>query len=311
MKSINRRDALFSAAGTFILSSVADARLPGAQTQEKGKNTVSDMPLGIISKISDPDTDIAYVRKRGFGTCQMIVDDYSEQHAKNIKDSLQKHDVKPTSLICMGPGPYKWNFYEGPSTIGLIPRRYRAERIERLKTGIEFCRISGIPAVLAHFGFIPEDPNDILYGEFIEIMKDIAEYALNPTVEIHFETGQETPVTLLRAIEDIGFNNLGINYDTANLILYGKANPVDGLDVVGRHVKSLHAKDGFYPTNPRELGKEVPIGEGKVDFPGVIRKLKKLGFKGHITIEREISGSRQIEDILKAKAYLESLIAST
>ena len=75
--------------------------------------------------------------------------------------------------------------------------------------------------------------------------------------------------------------------------------------MVGKYVRSLHAKDGCYPTNPRELGKETPIGEGKVDFPAVIRRLKELEFKGHITIEREISGPRQIEDILKSKEYLD------
>ena len=105
-----------------------------------------------------------------------------------------------------------------------------------------------------------------------------------------------------------GTGNLGINYDTANLILYGKANPLDGLDVVGKYIKSLHAKDGFYPTNPRELGREVPIGQGKVDFPKIIRKLREMNFKGHITIEREISGPQQVEDILQSKKYLEELI---
>jgi len=310
MKSINRRDALISAAGAVMLSSIAAGSKTYAQSTEKGKITMSDMPLGIISHVIDPDTDLARVHENGFGTCQISVDDYSDEQALKIKDALKKYDVLPTSFICLGPGPYKWNFYEGPATIGIVPREYRTERIERLKTGIDFCRISGIPALISHFGFIPEDPNNILYIEFIEIMKDIAEYALSRGIEIHFETGQETPITLLRAIEDIGVGNLFINYDTANVILYGKANPVDGLDIVGPYVKALHAKDGFYPTDPRELGKEVAIGEGGVDFPKVIRKLKDIGFKGHITIEREISGSRQMEDIMKAKAYLESLIAS-
>jgi sugar phosphate isomerase/epimerase len=268
------------------------------------------MPLGIISKITDPDADLGRVRELGFSTCQMVVEDYSEEYAHSLREGLAKHAVTPTSLICMGPGPYRWNFYEGPQTIGLVPRRYRAERIERLRKGSDFCRIATIPAILAHFGFIPEDPNNVLYIEFIEVMKDVAAYAAERNVRIDFETGQETPVTLLRAIQDIGTENLGVNYDTANLILYGKANPVDGLDVIGKHVRSLHAKDGFYPTNPRELGKEVPIGEGKVDFAAVIRKLKALQFRGHITIEREISGPRQLEDIMKSKTYLESLIAS-
>jgi len=266
------------------------------------------MPLGIIMGVKDADKDLARVRELGFTTCQMTVGDYSKEYAHRVKAALEKNSLSPTSLICMGPGKYVFNFYEGPKTIGLVPREQRAERVARLREGTDFCHEAGIPAVHAHFGFIPEDPNDVLYSEFIDTMKGVAGYARKREIEVLFETGQETPVTLLRAIEDIGTDNLGINYDTANLILYGKASPVDGLDVVGSHVRSLHAKDGFYPTNPKELGREVPIGEGKVDFPRLIRKLKDMNFKGHITIEREISGAKQTEDILKSKAYLEELI---
>ncbi|KYH38344.1 MAG: hypothetical protein AYL31_011640 [Candidatus Bathyarchaeota archaeon B26-1] len=89
--------------------------------------------------------------------------------------------------------------------------------------------------------------------------------------------------------------------------MYGKANPVDALDIIGTYVRGVHAKDGEYPTNGRELGKEKPIGEGRVDFPALISKLKALGYRGALTIEREISGPQQIEDIKRAKAYLEAL----
>ena len=277
-------------------------------TPRRGRDASRDMPLGIIMGVKDADKDLARVRELGFTTCQMTVGDYSKEYAHRVKTALGKNSLSPTSLICMGPGKYVFNFYEGPKTIGLVPREQRAERVARLREGTDFCHEAGIPAVHAHFGFIPEDPNDVLYSEFIDTMKGVAGYARKREIEVLFETGQETPVTLLRAIEDIGTDNLGINYDTANLILYGKASPVDGLDVVGSHVRSLHAKDGFYPTNPKELGREVPIGEGKVDFPRLIRKLKDMNFKGHITIEREISGAKQTEDILKSKAYLEELI---
>jgi L-ribulose-5-phosphate 3-epimerase len=274
----------------------------------KGRDASSDMPLGIIIGADNPEKELPRVKELGFPTCQLTVGEYSSKLAARVRAALQKLSLKPTSLICMGPGKYAWNFYEGPATIGLVPREGRAERITRLKQGTDFCVEAGIPAVCAHFGFIPEDMNDPLYKEFVTVMKDVAGYIKDKGLSIYFETGQETPVTLLRAIEDIGTGNLGVNYDTANLILYGKANPVDGLDVIGKYVRSLHAKDGFYPTDPRELGKEVPIGEGKVDFPRVIRKLKELNFKGHITIEREISGPRQVEDILASKKFLENLI---
>lgn len=290
-------------------SAAASGQVQAAEkSPAKGRDASKDMPLGIIMGADEPEKSLARVKELGFSTCQLSVGEYSSKLAARVKKSLAKYSLKPTSLICMGPGSYVWNFYEGPLTIGLVPREMRAERITRLKKGADFCREAGIPAVHAHFGFIPENPNDVLYKEFISTMKEVAGYIKDRGLSVYFETGQETPVTLLRAIEDIGTGNLGVNYDTANLILYGKANPVDGLDVIGKYVRSLHAKDGFYPTNPRELGKEVPIGEGKVDFPRVIRRLKELNFKGHITIEREISDSRQEADILKSKRYLENLI---
>ncbi len=210
----------------------------------------------------------------------------------------------------MGPGDYKWNFLEGPSTIGLVPRKDRSARVDRLMEGIDFCKAAGIPAVHAHFGFIPEDPADVLYQEFISTMKPIGEYANKQGIDIYFETGQETPVTLLRAITDIGTGNLFVNYDTANLVMYGKSNPLDGLKVIGKYVKALHAKDGLYPVNPQELGKEVPIPTGEVNFPAIISYLRNLGFNGHVTIEYEL-GEQNKEYILKTKNYLEKVIASS
>ena len=125
------------------------------------------------------------------------------------------------------------------------------------------------------------------------------------------ETGQETPVTMLRAITDAGLDNIRVNLDTANLILYGKGDPVAALDVIGKYVRGLHAKDGLYPTDPKNLGEEVAIGKGKVDFADVMRKLHALHYTGPITIEREISGARQEDDIRASISYLQRLIDST
>ena len=114
---------------------------------------------------------------------------------------------------------------------------------------------------------------------------------------------------MLRCFEEVGCDNLGINLDTANLILYGKANPVDALDVFGRHVRNLHAKDGLYPINGHDLGTEVRLGDGKVDFRALFQKLKELGYDSYVTIEREIEGAEQAADILYAKEYLEKIIS--
>jgi L-ribulose-5-phosphate 3-epimerase len=299
----------------FIYSSAMLAAMPALESlnanQGNMNNTVKSGKIltGVISSANNPDEDLKIVKDLGFHTCQLSVDIYSPELATRVSESLLKYNLLPTSLICMGPGIYKWNFTEGPSTIGLVPRENRAARVERLRQGIDFCRSAGIPAVHAHFGFIPEDPADVLFKEFIETMKPIAEYAGNKGINIYFETGQETPVTLLRAITDIGTGNLYVNYDTANLVMYGKANPLDGLKVIGKYVKALHAKDGMYPVNPDELGKEVPIPTGEVNFPAIIAYLSNIGFNGHITIEYEL-GEQNKEYILKTKSYLEKIIAS-
>jgi L-ribulose-5-phosphate 3-epimerase len=193
-------------------------------------------------------------------------------------------------------------------TIGLVPREFRARRIEHMKKASDFARKCGFPAVQTHCGFIPENPNDPVYGEAIEAIREVAGYCRSNGQSFRYETGQETPITMLRAIRDVGLDNQGVNFDVANLILYGKANPVDALDLLGPYVQGIHAKDGLYPTDPRKLGEEVPIGKGKVDFPRIIQRLKELKYAGAVTIERETSGPEQIEDVRNAKAYLEKLI---
>ncbi|MBQ6257274.1 MAG: sugar phosphate isomerase/epimerase, partial [Clostridia bacterium] len=119
----------------------------------------------------------------------------------------------------------------------------------------------------------------------------------------------ETPVVLLRLFTAVNTGNLFINLDPANLILYGKGNPIDALDVFGGLVRGVHAKDGFYPTDGLELGQEVTVGDGKVNFPAFLKRLKEVGYDGSLTIEREITGEQQIKDILETQQYLQALIA--
>ena len=308
MVKINRRKFICSTALiTGIPGILSSFSLETSGRTPEGK--ANKILVGVISNADNPVKDLKIVSDLGFQSCQLSIRTYSPELAKDLAAALSKYRLKASSLICSGPGPQKYTFTEGPETIGLVPREYRAARVERFKQGIDFCKEAGIPAIQTHFGFIPENPKDVLYNEFIKTMKPIGEYALKNGIDIYFETGQETPVTLLRALLDIGTGNVFVNYDTANLVLYGKSNPVDGLKVLGKYVRSLHAKDGKYPVNPYELGQEVPIPTGEVDFPAVITFLKKLNFEGSIIIEYELANSTS-EYLLKTKAYLEKLINS-
>lgn len=270
------------------------------------------MRLGLIIGIGkDPDAAIKKVRDLGVPTCQIGADSFEPEIVTALRAALDKYRIEATSAVFGEPGPNIYDFYRGPETIGFVPRKYRAARIAFAKKVSDFAKELGIPAIQGHCGFIPENPNDPLYKEAVQAFREVASYARQNGQQFRYETGQETPITMLRAIDDVGLDNQGVNFDCANLVMYGKANPVDALDVIGKHVQGMHAKDGLYPTDPKKLGEEVPIGKGKVDFPVIFKKLRALGYQGAVTIEREISGPQQLEDIRKEKIYLENLISRT
>jgi sugar phosphate isomerase/epimerase len=265
--------------------------------------------LGLIIGIgSDPDAAIAKVHDLGLPTCQVYVEVIEDSLAGRLRGALDKYQIEATSLVVGGPGKEVWDFYKGPLTIGLVPRETRDARIAHIKKASDFAKQCGIAAVQTHCGFISENPNDPIYKETIAAMREVAGYCQRNGQNFRYETGQETPITLVRAIQDVGLNNQGVNFDLANLILYGKANPVDAIELLGPYIQGIHAKDGLWPTNPKELGQEVPIGKGKVDFPRIIARLKEMNYRGAVTIEREISGQQQMEDVRASKAFLEKLI---
>src|SRR5207245_10439356 len=150
---------------------------------------------------------------------------------------------------------------------GLVPEETRAAGVARLIAGSDFARAVGVASITTHAGFIPENPNDPVYAAVVAALRQVAEHCHRAGQGLMLETGQETPTTLLRAIEDVGVPSLGVNLDPANLLMYGKANPVDALEVIGRHVGGVHAKDGEYPTDGRRLGAERPLGAGRGDLP--------------------------------------------
>ena len=267
--------------------------------------------LGLIIAIgNDPDSAMAKVRDLGLPTAQIYIDEFHPGLDERLKRALESHHIEATSVVVGGPGKEVWDFYGGPLTIGVVPSETRAARVAHIKKASDFASQCGIAAVQTHCGFIPENPNDAVYKETVETLRDLAEYCKRNGQNLRYETGQETPITLVRTIQDVGSDNQGVNFDLANLILYGKANPLDAIELLAPYVQGIHAKDGLWPTDPKKLGEEVPIGQGKVDFPRIISRLKEIGYRGAVTIEREISGPQQMEDVRAAKAYLQNLIGA-
>lgn len=295
-----------------------------AQSQESAKAAGARWPMQhkalppmavglIIQPASGAEAAIARVHDLGMTNCFLSLDGYLGKMtgplAQEIGGLLEKYEVAATAAEVVGPQPLVWDFLHGPSTIGLVPRATRTARMDALKETSDFAAMLGIPRVQTHCGFIPEDPADPLYEEAVTAIRAVAQHCAGNGQMFLMETGQETPTTMSRTIHDVDQPNLGVGLDTANLILYGKANPVDAVDILGTHVRSIHAKDGRWPTDPMKLGEEVLIGTGLVDFEKVFTKLHGLGYTGAVTIEREISGPQQIADVRNEKVYLERILS--
>ncbi len=272
------------------------------------------MKLGTIVRIKSVEKleeDFKRVKELGFCVCQLSggkPEMFTAANAETIKKLAQKYAVEISAVGCSWGGPREWDLVRGPVTIGLVPPAYRLEGINALKKCADFVRSIGIANIICHAGFIPNNPNNPEYMGVVCALREVARYCQKCGVYFLFETGQETPVTLLRTIEDIACENVGINLDPANLLMYGMGNPIDALDVFGKHIRHVHGKDGLCPPDGRHLGKEMPLGQGKVNYPALIAGLKAIGYDRYIIIEREISGAEQVRDIQAAKKLLESLL---
>ncbi len=274
--------------------------------------------LGLLIKL-DRQENIENLLRRvvdlGFKSCQIstyVPSLYTRETADLINTYCGEYGLSVSLWWAGWPGTHHWNFVGGPASVGIVPVAYRKERCEIMKQASDFCKLIGVDRIATHAGFIPEDLHDPLYVSLVEDLKDVAAYCKKNRQLFCFETGQETPVTLLRTIQDIGYDNVGINLDPANLVMYGKGNAVDSLKVLGRYLFGVHIKDGRYPTDGKELGIEVPVGQGDVEMPRLLAVIESLGYDGPLTIEIELDrrmGENTPEQAIKETvAYLKQFI---
>lgn len=248
----------------------------------------------------------------GVETLQVLLpggsDLLDEAHAEEIL-RMTEGKLKVTSVWGGWSGPAIWNFTEGPTTLGLVPEQYREQRMKDLKKDADFAAWLGVPDLATHVGFVPEQPCYPGYTSLVDAISEIADYCGERGMHFNFETGQETPVTLMRVIQDSGRTNLGVNLDPANLIMYGRANPIDAAKIYGDKIRGVHAKDGDYPKgNFNLLGNERFVSEGSVNYPLFIKTLLEGGYTGDLYIEREIEEPQRTKDVLTTVHYLKDLM---
>ena len=272
-------------------------------------------PIGVIARVDDHGTGLTLeaAMKTGALVIQLKVPNSANRTdatLEKIRETLKKHDVK---VVCVLGGFSGESYATIPTvreTVGLVPKKTRTERIADFKDTSDFAKKLDAPAVQFHIGFVPHDRNSEDYAEMVKVTREICDYIAKNGQWLQLETGQETGEALLQFIKDVDRENLFINFDPANMILYGCGEPIEAVEIVGKYVRSTHCKDAKWAEKPGEQwGSEVLFGTGDVNAEKFLETLRKHNFDGPLIIERENKESPELQfnDIMKTIDYLKQL----
>ena len=234
---------------------------------------------------------------------------HTEAGVEEVLSAVRETGIEITTVFCGFKGESYADIPTVRDTVGLVPEGPRAERVAKIARISQFAQEIGVNRVAAHIGFIPEDESDPRYPVLVETMRGVCDEVASRGQVFSLETGQETAIALKKFINDVGKDNLRVNFDPANMILYGVDKPIPALEVLSPYIESVHCKDGTWPTVTDQLGHETPLGQGDVDIPKWLEALIQTGYTGALTIEREISGEQQKRDIATARDLLNELVA--
>lgn len=192
-------------------------------------------------------------------------------------------------------------------TGGVAPDAHWEANRKNAEATAELAQKLGLPLVTFHAGFLPHDAADPQYGRMIERLATIADLFASRNLRLGFETGQESAPDLARVLHQLNRPNICVNFDPANMILYGKGDPVEAVGVLGPWIGQVHIKDATRTRVPGTWGEEVPAGTGDVDWPAFFGALDRIRFRGDLVIERE-AGTRRVEDIRTARELVNRLL---
>lgn len=271
-------------------------------------------PLGVFASIdAGLGVHLEIARELGVPTVQLHAPQPASRTRKRAEEFLAKLKEFGISISVVFGGFDGESYADIPTvsrTVGLVPPATRAARTREMMEIADFARLLGVEAVGLHVGFVPHDKSDPLYPEVVGVTRQICDHCRGNGQRLHLETGQESADALLQFIAEVGRDNLAVNFDPANMILYGSGDPIEALKKVGRFVRSVHCKDAKWAARPgQEWGREVPLGEGDVGMERFLATLKEIGYQGPLTIEREIPQEpvRQKEEIGRGIRLLNEL----
>jgi len=277
---------------------------------------VDKWPIGVFASIdAGLGVKLEVVKELGIPTIHLHAPakpTRTPENAESFLAKLKEMGVTISAVFCGFEGESYADIPTVARTIGLVPAESRAERTQETKEIADFAKLLGVDVVAMHLGFVPHDKQDPLFDELVAVTREVCDHCKENGQRFHLETGQESPEGLLQFIAAVDRDNLFVNFDPANMILYGTGEPIAAIKKVGKFVRSVHCKDAKWAGHPgEEWGAEVPLGEGDVGIGDFIATLKEIGYEGPLTIEREIpeEPERQKAEIGQAVALLNELKA--
>jgi len=272
------------------------------------------MKVGLFVDLSGGfEAKLRHAKGLGFDIGQLAIwdmDFYTDENLYKLQKLTDELEFTVSDLWCGWSEPVIWSHPDKYASLGLVPERYREKRLNELRRGGEFAHKLGVKNIITHTGFIPDDPMAEAHIGVVEALKILASELGERGQSFSFETGEELPLTLNIVINEIGLSNVGVNFDPANLISGGRGNPCDAMELLSSRIFGMHAKDAVPARFGEVGGKQVPIGEGRVDFARLLGQLYDSGYTGDIFIEHEMKDrSDRDADILRARSYLETVIA--
>jgi sugar phosphate isomerase/epimerase len=259
----------------------------------------------------DPLQTLREVKSLGVRCGQLgIPGDYPLDNAAAWKSALAAEEFTLVTVFCAYTGESYADIPTVERTVGFIPKATREEREARTLAVSDFAAAIGVPSIACHVGFVPEDPQNPDYEAVRNLVRRLCDHAAKHGQTFAMETGQEPADVLLRFLKDVDRPNLKINFDPANMILYGTGDPIQAIVILASQIVSVHAKDGDWPPKdvPGALGTEKPLGQGAVGIEQFVNKLRQVGFRGPLNVERETEDRAQrLADIRMGVQLLERL----
>jgi len=193
------------------------------------------------------------------------------------------------------------------ATGGIVPDETWDDNWAHIQQVIPMAVSLGVKFVTFHAGFLPEDPADPSYAKLSGRLSQIAAAFAEAGLELGLETGQEDAETLKGFLDRLAAPNLGVNFDPANMLLYGKGEPVAAVKVLMPYVSQVHIKDANASATPGQWGSEEVVGTGEVNWPAFLGALAEGGMAGGLAIERE-GGEQRVADIKTAAEFIAATI---